>query len=171
MEFLEKLKEKRGVEFITDMSSNRNYDYDVENMSTSDGYEVWVVKERYENIDINENVFYYEDGAREKVQDLIKEEENITIKFWDSEIYDNIDWEDIEEELTDEMYDYSDVDELSEQWEDLCLPNVKEEFESDGEIDVTARRESWNNFLDSLCIEGKISESLNEEGLPDEYEE
>ncbi len=140
-------------------------------MTTADGYEIWTVLENGEEININDNVFYYEDGAVERVQELLIKEENITIRFWDNSVYEQIDFDEVEEELTDEIWEYSDVDELSEQWEDLCLPNVKEEFESDGLIDITARRENWNNFLDGLWQEGKISDSLNEEGLPDEYEE
>jgi len=172
MEFLEKLKEKRGIEFIlSDGDSNKFADWEVESMTTSDGYEIWTVLESGEEININDNVFYYDDGAVERVQELLIKYENITIKFWDNSIFEQIDFEEVEEELTDEIYDYSDVDELSEQWEEYCLPSVKKEYESDGEIDVTARRESWNDFLDSLCQEGKISESLNQEGLPDEYEE
>lgn len=172
MEFLEKLKEKRGIELIqSDGDSNKFADWDVESMTTSDGYEIWTVLESGEEININDNVFYYEEGAVERVQELLIKEENITIRFWDNSVFDNIDFEEVEEELTDEIWEYSDVDEVAEQWVDLCLPNVKEQYESDGEIDVTARRESWNDFLDGLCQEGKISESLNEEGLPDEYEE
>ena len=56
-------------------------------------------------------------------------------------------------------------------WEDIHLDNVKELYEKDGEIDITARRESWNNYLDLLVSDGTISEELGDEGLPDDFEE
>ena len=171
VDFEQKLQ---AIKDYYDFSISENWgnpDFMFYSETTADGYEIWTVLESGEEININDNVFYYEDGAVERVQELLIKEENITIRFWDDSVFDNIDFEEVEEELTDEVYEYSDVDELSDQWEELCLPNVKEEFESDGEIDVTARRESWNNFLDGLFQEGKISESLNEEGLPDEFEE
>lgn len=170
MEFLEKLKEKRGVEILDSSNNQLNYDWQVESRTTCDGYEIWTVLEDGEQINIDDNVFYYEEGAIDRVEELLIEEENITIKFWEESILENLDFERIEEELNDELWDYTDVDDISEQWEDLCLPNIKEKYEENGEIDVTARRESWNNFLDGLCQEGKISDSLNEEGLPNKYE-
>tara|TARA_B100000700_G_scaffold285527_1_gene339603 strand:+ start:125 stop:298 length:174 start_codon:yes stop_codon:yes gene_type:complete len=38
------------------------------------------------------------------------------------------------------------------------LPFVKEQYEQDGEIDWPARREAWNNWTDSLCQDGLISD-------------
>jgi len=172
MNFLEKLKDKRGVEFITDTNSNDNYDYEVESMTTNDGYEIWVVKERYEGVDINDNVFYYDGGAIEKVQELIIEEENITIKFWDKEIYDNIDWEDVEDELADELWEFSDEDEISEAWAELYLESIieTEREQGSGEADEVMRNESFHAYTDNLHKEGKISEEFyNNVCLSDEY--
>ena len=38
------------------------------------------------------------------------------------------------------------------------LPMVKEQFEQDGEPDWPARSEAWNNWTDSLCQDGLISD-------------
>ena len=38
------------------------------------------------------------------------------------------------------------------------LPNITRKHEQNGEIDVPARREGWNNFIDSLAKEGLISQ-------------
>ncbi len=171
MNLLEKLKEKRGVEF-TDTKSHDNYDYGVECMTTYDGYEIWVVKEQYEEVDICQNVFYYENGAIEKVQELIIEEENITIKFWDSSVYDNIDWEDVEDELADELWEFSDEDEISEAWAELYLESIieTERKQGSGEADEVMRNESFNAYADNLCKQGSISEEFyNNVCLSDEY--
>ena len=38
------------------------------------------------------------------------------------------------------------------------LPMVQEAHEQDGEPDWPARREAWNNWTDSLCKDGLISD-------------
>ncbi len=38
------------------------------------------------------------------------------------------------------------------------LPMVKEAYEQDGEPDWPARSEAWNNWTDSLCKDGQISD-------------
>ena len=38
------------------------------------------------------------------------------------------------------------------------LPGIKEHYEQDGEPDWPARSESWNNWTDSLCKNGQISD-------------
>ena len=38
------------------------------------------------------------------------------------------------------------------------LPMVQEAHEQDGEPDWPARREAWNNWTDSLCQDGLISD-------------
>jgi len=38
------------------------------------------------------------------------------------------------------------------------LPVIKDVYEQDGRIDECARSESWNNWTDYLCKEGKISD-------------
>ena len=50
-------------------------------------------------------------------------------------------------------------------WKDACeayeynvLPYVRNEYEQDGLPDLPARREAWNNWTDSLCKNGDISD-------------
>ena len=38
------------------------------------------------------------------------------------------------------------------------LPMVKETYEQDGQPDWPARSEAWNNWTDSLCKDGQISD-------------
>ena len=157
---IELLKEKRGVEFRFDDKYTGSYDWCVESISTADGYELWCVREKYSDIDVYENGYYYESGAIEKVTELIKEDENITIHFYDTSIYEDIDWYEIEEDLEDELYEYSDNNDLNDAWEDEILPNVQDEYEQDGQIDSVARKESFNNWTDGLFSKNKISQSL-----------
>ena len=159
---IELLREKRGVEFTFEGSSNDtgSSDWCVESVSTVDGYEVWSVREGYSDVDLYENVYYYESGAVEKVTELIKEEENITIHFYDTSIYKDIDWDEIEEDMEDDLYEYSDNYDLNDAWEDEVLPNVRDEYEQDGQIDSVARKESFNNWTDGLFSDNKISQSM-----------
>jgi hypothetical protein len=45
-----------------------------------------------------------------------------------------------------------------DQFEFDILPFIQEECEQDGEPDWPARRETWNNWTDSLCKDGQISD-------------
>ena len=38
------------------------------------------------------------------------------------------------------------------------LPMVQEMYEQDGEPDIPARCEEWNNWTDGLCKDGEISD-------------
>ena len=38
------------------------------------------------------------------------------------------------------------------------LPCIQREHEQDGEPDIPARSEAWNNWTDSLCKSGAISD-------------
>ena len=59
------------------------------------------------------------------------------------------------------MRDISDpilFDRACEQFEAEILPFIQEQYEQDGELDCPARREAWNNWTDSLCQDGLISD-------------
>ena len=59
------------------------------------------------------------------------------------------------------MKDLSSVltrDEAIEEFTNIILPAVAEEYEQDGVIDTVARREEWNNWTDCLCKGGYISD-------------
>ena len=59
-----------------------------------------------------------------------------------------------------------------EQFEEMILPMVKNQYEQDGIIDKPARREYFNNYTDSLCKDGEITEELyNNICIPDRLEE
>ena len=45
-----------------------------------------------------------------------------------------------------------------DQFEAEILPFIQEQYEQDGEPDWPARREAWNNWTDSLCQDGLISD-------------
>lgn len=54
-------------------------------------------------------------------------------------------------------------------WEDAVerfkneeLPFIMREYEGDGEIDYTARSETWSNFKDMLCQDEEISDWQND---------
>ena len=51
------------------------------------------------------------------------------------------------------------------------LPTVRENYEQYGVIDVPARREAWNDWMDVLCKDGDVTEhQYNNWCLPDELE-
>ena len=45
-----------------------------------------------------------------------------------------------------------------EQFESEVFPCVQAQYEQDGVPDWPARREAWNNWTDSLCKNGQISD-------------
>ena len=49
-------------------------------------------------------------------------------------------------------------DEAIEIFDNHILPIVKQNMEPDGQIDEPARSEAWNNWTDSLCQDGLISD-------------
>ena len=51
-------------------------------------------------------------------------------------------------------------EELAREWEDYYLPSLRAEMEADGEVDESARRESWANFIDMKERDGDLSEFL-----------
>jgi len=51
-------------------------------------------------------------------------------------------------------------EELAREWEDYYLPSLRAETEADGEVDESARRESWANFIDMKERDGDLSEFL-----------
>jgi len=49
-------------------------------------------------------------------------------------------------------------DEAIIEFEENVLPWTIETYEQDGILDGPARREAWNNWTDSLCKDGVISD-------------
>ena len=49
-------------------------------------------------------------------------------------------------------------DEAIEIFDNHILPIVKQNMEPDGQIDIPARSEAWNNWTDAMCKDGQISD-------------
>ena len=49
-------------------------------------------------------------------------------------------------------------DEAIEIFDNHILPIVKQNMEPDGQIDIPARSEAWNNWTDAMCKDGHISD-------------
>jgi hypothetical protein len=49
-------------------------------------------------------------------------------------------------------------DQACVQFTDHVLPSIIDQYEQDGEPDWPARREAWNDWTDSLCKGGEISD-------------
>ena len=48
--------------------------------------------------------------------------------------------------------------EAEKEFKENILPLVKNKFEQDGKKDIPARAEAWNNWTDSLCKSGIITD-------------
>jgi len=60
--------------------------------------------------------------------------------------------------LEDLIQEKSEV--LAAEWEAHYLPLLKDEFEYDGQVDASARRQDWATFIDMKEKDGDISEFL-----------
>ena len=60
--------------------------------------------------------------------------------------------------MANDLYSVMTRDEAIEDFITTVLPAVVEEYEQGGIIDGPARREAWNNWTDSLCQDGLISD-------------
>ena len=49
-------------------------------------------------------------------------------------------------------------DEAIDIFDNHILPIVKQGMEPDGEPDIPARSEAWNNWTDAMCKDGQISD-------------
>ena len=172
-EYAERVLKAQDIKILTDNHSIEDrvkFNWEVNTESTADGYEVWYVKERHDNLDICENVYYSEYGAIEKLEELLQEESGISIYFHCENLINDIDWYMVADDL-ELIFEYEDESEIFELWKENVLPSVSEEFEKDGEPDRPARRESFNNYTDGLCKDGQISEEMfNDICLPDHLE-
>ena len=57
-------------------------------------------------------------------------------------------------------YDDPKPEEIHAQFVAEILPMVREQYEQDGEKDIPARCEAFNNWTDMLCKDGEISDTL-----------
>lgn len=98
MDYKKEVLEKTSVEITTEWNGG-NYDMEVGTEDTADGYTLYYIKESNAPLFIQEHVYYDEDGLREAVQKHISLEWGETILFWDEDILELIDWEEIYNEL------------------------------------------------------------------------
>lgn len=47
--------------------------------------------------------------------------------------------------------------EVLAEYKEHIIPVIQREYETDGDIDVIARREAWSNFTDCLREDGRIT--------------
>ena len=157
MEFKERVLKENGHTILTDWNG-QNYNWEIGEETSADGYEIFYANEKGDELNIAENIFQYKNGATDKIGELLENETGLTFMFWDSDLVDEIDWEDICDNLN-LIFEYEDEDEVVQLWKESGRP------------DITARRESFNNFTDGLCKEGRISEEMyNDICLPDHLE-
>lgn len=169
MEFKERVLKENGHTILTDWNGE-NYNWEIGEETSADGYEIFYANEKGDQLNIAENIFQYKDGATEKIGELLENETGLTFMFWDSDLVDEIDWEDICDNLN-LIFEYEDEDEVVQLWKESELQSVRDTFEKNGRPDVSARRESFNIFTDGLCKEGKISKEMyNNICLPDHLE-
>jgi hypothetical protein len=167
-DYKKRVLENQEITIIKDYN-RQAYDWEIGNETSANGYDLWYVKEKLDELSLCDNVYTEEYDMLERVKELIEEETNITIVDWE-ELTDNLDWEEIADSLG-LQFELEDEDEIVELWVEEQLPMVKETYEQDGQIDTSARRESFNNWTDQLCKDGRIStEMYNNIDLPEDYE-
>lgn len=98
MDYKEKVLEHKN-NIITTEWNGGSYDMEVGTEDTADGYTLYYIKERLSPIFIQEHVYYDEDNFIESLQEFIKREVDTTILFWDEDILERIEWEEIYDEL------------------------------------------------------------------------
>ena len=98
MDYKKEVLEHTDNTITTDWSGG-SYDMEVGTENTADGYTLYYIKESNAPLFIEEHVYYDEDNFREALQKHISLEWGETILFWDEDILERIDWEEIYNEL------------------------------------------------------------------------
>ncbi len=95
---ISKLKDEYDFNIVTDWQNCEAYFYTDE---TSDGYEIWIATEDERNVNINEDVYYYESGWFEKLADYLRDGCRVYI---DQYYQDDYGFEEVIENMYDELY-------------------------------------------------------------------
>ena len=95
---ISKLKDHYGFSIITDWNNCDAYFYTDE---TADGYQIWIATEQEGNVNINEDVYYYENGWFEKLADYLRDGCEVYV---DSYSQDEYGFEEVIEALHEELY-------------------------------------------------------------------
>ncbi len=98
MDYKKEVLEHTSTEIKTNWIGGM-YDIEVGTSNTSDGYTLYYIQSINHPLDIQEHVYYDEDNFREALQKHISLEWGETILFWDEDILELIDWEEIYDEL------------------------------------------------------------------------
>ncbi len=117
------LLDHMGSTITHDYNDTYNCDYCLLSENTADGYEVYSYKEPYEELNINENIYYYNTGLGELVIESLMEG-NKTV-FLDELEYEGLFMEEllvekfdefVEDILQDEELNINEVKELREEY-------------------------------------------------------
>ena len=95
---ISKLKEIYNFDIVNDWQNCEAYFYTDE---TCDGYEIWIATESETNVNINEDVYYYESGWFEKLADYLRDGCRVYIDQYSQDEYG---FEEVIEAMYEELY-------------------------------------------------------------------
>ena len=99
-------------------------DFKVYSETTADGYEVYIATHDDRNVDINENVYYYDSDLTDVIMEQLEDHYSVYI---DSYLYDDIYMDDkLEEYFNENVEDI--VDDIPESFTEEELTFVKREY-------------------------------------------
>jgi len=98
MDYKKEVLERTSVEITTEWNGG-SYDMEVGTEDTADGYTLYYIKESNAPLFIQEHVYYNEDSLREAVQKHIYLVWASKILFWDEDLLELIDWEEVYDTL------------------------------------------------------------------------
>ena len=95
---ISKLGDHYEFNIVNDWQNCEAYFYTDE---TSDGYEIWIATESESNVNINEDVYYYENGWFEKLADYLRDGCRVYIDQYSQDEYG---FEEVIEAMYEELY-------------------------------------------------------------------
>lgn len=155
---MQRVLEEQGHTIHTEYNGH-SFDWEIGCEYTRDSEDVYYIKEEGTQVCLSENVYVSSYNALDEIRSLILDNNSLTFLFWDADLLDDLDWEELCDELN-LIFLYESEEEVFDAWEVKVLPSVREKYEADGVPDRPARRESFNNFIDSLVKSGDISQDM-----------
>jgi hypothetical protein len=156
--YMQRVLKEKGHTIHTEYNG-QSFDWEIGYEMTRDSEEVYYIKEQGADICLSENVYASSWNALHEIRSMILDNDSLTFMFWDNELLDGLDWEELCDELN-LIFLYESEEEVFDEWEKKILPSAREAFEQDGVPDKPARRESFNNFIDCLAENGEISQDM-----------
>ena len=156
--YMQRVLKEKGHTIHTEYNG-QSFDWEIGCEMTRDSEDVYYIKEQGADICLSENVYASSYNALDEIRSMILDNNSLTFMFWDNDLVDDLDWE----ELCDELnltFLYESEEEVFDAWEVQVLPSVREKYEADGVPDRPARRESFKNFIDCLAENGEISQDM-----------